>query len=127
MTASASSGMTGTALTEEEQLTLAARELPPRLAAWAERMGVMPQGLRITRAKKRLGSCSADNRICLSAALVRWPDCVVDYVVVHELAHIRHKNHSAAFYAEIAKILPDWKERRKQLFMPAVEQSRETT
>ncbi|MBR7184618.1 MAG: M48 family metallopeptidase, partial [Clostridia bacterium] len=84
-------------------------ELPPLLAEWAARMGVEPRGLRITAAERRLGSCSADDRICLSQNLMRWPAEVIEYVVVHELAHIRHKNHGPAFYAEIAKFLPDYR------------------
>lgn len=92
--------------------TLRARaeaELPPRLAAWAEIMGLEPASVRITSAEKRLGSCSADGRICLSFHLLRWPEAVVDYVLVHELAHMRHHDHSAAFYAEIERWLPDYR------------------
>jgi len=89
--------------------TRAEAELPPLLAEWAARMGVEPRGLRITAAERRLGSCSADDRICLSQNLMRWPAEVIEYVVVHELAHIRHKNHGPAFYAEIAKFLPDYR------------------
>ena len=84
--------------------------LPGRLAAWAARMGVEPAALTITGAKTRLGSCSSADRICLSYNLMRWPDAVIDYVIVHELAHIRHKNHSRAFYAEIARHLPAYRE-----------------
>ena len=84
-------------------------ELPPRLAAWAAKMGLEPTSVRITSAEKRLGSCSADGRICLSFHLLRWPDAVVDYVLVHELAHMRHHDHSPAFYAEIECWLPDYR------------------
>ena len=85
-------------------------ELPPRLAARAEIMGLEPTSVRITAAEKRLGSCSADGRICLSYHLLRWPDAVVEYVIVHELAHMRHHDHSAAFYAEIERWLPDYRD-----------------
>lgn len=84
-------------------------ELPPRLAAWAAVMGLEPTSVRITAAEKRLGSCSGDGRICLSCNLLRWPDTVVEYVLVHELAHMRHHDHSPAFYAEIARWLPDYR------------------
>ncbi len=97
-------------LSEAELRTRAECILPDRLAEWAERMGVSPTGFRVTGAKKRLGSCSAENRICLSYHLMRWPDAVVDYVVVHELAHIRHKHHGPAFYAEIARYLPEYRQ-----------------
>ncbi len=97
---------------EADPDTLRARaeaELPPRLAAWAAVMGLEPTGVRITAAERRLGSCSADGRICLSYNLLRWPEPVVEYVLVHELAHLRHHDHSPAFYAEVARWLPDYR------------------
>lgn len=105
-------------LTEDEIAALRqkARDiLPGRVAHYAERMGVTPTGVKITGAKTRFGSCSAKNSLCFSLYLMAYPDAAVDYVVVHELAHIRHKNHSPAFYAEVAKVMPDYRERRKLL------------
>ena len=71
--------------------------------------------LTITDARKRFGSCSGKNRISFAWRLMRCPEKAIDYVVVHELAHIRHKNHGAAFYQLIASVLPDYKERIKLL------------
>lgn len=105
-------------LTEDEIAALRqkARDiLPGRVAHYAGRMGVTPTGVKITGAKTRFGSCSAKNSLCFSLYLMAYPDAAVDYVVVHELAHIRHKNHSPAFYAEVAKVMPDYRERRKLL------------
>ena len=73
--------------------------------------GKTPMGVRLSRDKKRIGSCSAENRIAYSYRLMAYPEEVIDYVVVHELAHIRHKNHSADFYAFVARFLPDYKAR----------------
>ena len=99
-----------------DELTTAARDyLPKRTAHWAEIMGVSPAGVRITDAKTRFGSCSPKNRICYSFRLMAYPPEAVDYVIVHELAHILQKNHSPRFYAEVQKILPDWRERKKLL------------
>ena len=78
-------------------------------------MGLEPTGVRITSAKKRFGSCSAKNSICYSWRLMLYPKEAIDYVVVHELAHIAHKNHGPQFYALIEKYLPDYKEREKLL------------
>lgn len=89
--------------------------LPQRTAYFAKLMGVCPKSVKITSAKKRFGSCSGQNGICYSWRLMLYPKEAVDYVVVHELAHIRQKNHSSAFYREIEKILPDYKERAKLL------------
>ena len=78
-------------------------------------MGLEPTGVRITSAKKRFGSCSAKNSICYSWRLMLYPKEAIDYVVVHELARIAHKNHGPQFYALIEKYLPDYKEREKLL------------
>lgn len=89
--------------------------LPGRVTYYAARMGLTPTGLRITGAKKRFGSCSGSNRICFSWRLMQYPPEAVDYVVVHELAHIAEKNHGPAFYARIAAVLPDYRARQALL------------
>ena len=101
---------------EAAALLARAREvLPQKLAHYAALMGLHPTGLRITSAKTRFGSCSPKNSICFSWRLMQYPDAAVDYVVVHELAHIQEKNHGRAFYALVGQYLPDWRERRALL------------
>ncbi len=94
---------------------LAATILPQKVAYYSRIMGVTPTGVKITSAKKRFGSCSGQNSLCFSWRLMQYPPEAVDYVVVHELAHIRHHNHSAAFYALVEKYMPDYREREKLL------------
>jgi predicted metal-dependent hydrolase len=89
--------------------------LPGRVAFYSEIMGLKPTGITITGAQKRFGSCSGKNRISFSWRLMSYPDPAIDYVVVHELAHIRHKNHGKDFYALIESVLPDYRERKKLL------------
>lgn len=89
--------------------------LPPLVERWAEVMGVTPAGITITGARTRYGSCSGKNRLSFSLYLMGCPWEAVEYVVVHELAHIRHHDHSPAFYEEVARYLPDWKRRRELL------------
>ena len=89
--------------------------LSGKVAYYAARMGVSPAGITITGAKTRFGSCSPKNRICFSWRLMAYPEEAIDYVVVHELAHIRHKDHSPAFHAFVASVLPDHVERRRLL------------
>ena len=89
--------------------------LPPLVEKHARSMGVSPAGVKITGARRRFGSCSGKNRISFAWRLMRYPEEAIDYVVVHELAHIRHKNHGEAFYQLIASVLPDYKERIKLL------------
>lgn len=105
-------------LTEEQIAALRARAaeiIPKRVEYYAKIMGVQPAGIRITSAKTRFGSCSGKNSLCFSWRLMLYPFDAVDYVVVHELAHIREKNHSAAFYAVVASVLPDYKAREQLL------------
>ena len=89
--------------------------LPEKVAYWSAQMGVTPTGLKITTARKRYGSCSGKNSLCFSCFLMNCPDAAIDLVVVHELCHIREKNHSPAFYALLAHYLPDHKERKQLL------------
>ena len=105
-------------LTDDEIAALRARAkayLPERVDLWARRMGVQPAGVKNTAARTRFGSCSAKNSLCFSLYLMQHPVEAIDYVVVHELAHIRHKNHSPAFYAEVAKYMPDYRQRQAML------------
>ena len=89
--------------------------LPPKIDYYARRMGVVPTGLTITSAKTRFGSCSGKNRLSFSWRLMAYPEAAIDYVVVHELAHIRYKDHSRAFYGFIESVLPDYRDRIKLL------------
>ncbi len=101
---------------EEARLrALAAEIIPRRVAYYSKLMGLTPTGIRITGAEKRFGSCSSKNSLCFSWRLMQYPPAAIDYVVVHELAHIRHHNHSAAFHALVAQFLPDHRERRALL------------
>ena len=89
--------------------------LPEKVAYWSEKMGVRPTGLKITTARKRYGSCSGKNSLCFSCFLMDCPEEAIDLVVVHELCHIREKNHGPRFYALLGQYLPDYKERKKLL------------
>lgn len=89
--------------------------LPEKVAYWSAKMGVAPTGLKITSARKRYGSCSGKNSLCFSCFLMNSPEEAVDLVVVHELCHIREKNHGPRFYALLERYLPDYKERKKLL------------
>ena len=89
--------------------------LPERVSYYSKLMGVEPTGIKITSAQKRFGSCSTKNSICFSYILMLYPQEAIDYVVVHELAHIRFHNHGKEFYNLVKSILPDYKNREKLL------------
>ena len=78
-------------------------------------MGVTPTGFKVTTARKRYGSCSGRNSLCFSCFLMEYPEEDIDLVVVHELCHIKEKNHGPRFYALLGQYLPDYKERKKRL------------
>ena len=89
--------------------------LPPKVAHYAALLGVQPAGITVTSARTRFGSCSAKNSLSFSWRLMDYPEEAIDYVVVHELAHIRHHDHSRAFYDLIASVMPDHAKRRALL------------
>jgi hypothetical protein len=104
--------------TEEEKQMLIRRAkeyLPKKTMEYAAIMGVNPTGVKITSARTRFGSCSGKNSICYSWRLMQYPQAAVDYVVVHELAHILHKNHGRDFYLTVERYLPDYRQRRALL------------
>lgn len=81
----------------------------------SKRMGVSYRSVSVSSARSRWGVCTYDNAIRYSYRLLYVPKAVLEYVVVHELAHTKHKDHSKRFWAEVAKYVPDWKEKRKWL------------
>jgi hypothetical protein len=89
--------------------------IPGRVRAFAELHGFTPKRVKITSAKTRWGSCSPDGTLNFSWRLVMAPPEVIDYVVVHELAHLRVKSHSRRFWKVVEGIFPGHKTQRKWL------------
>jgi len=94
---------------------LAECDLAEKVRDYAAIMGVTPTAVRINGANTRWGSCSAKKSLNFSWRLIMADDGVIDYVVVHELAHISEMNHSARFWAIVESVLPDYRERQKRL------------
>ncbi len=86
--------------------------LPPLISHYSEAMGLFPARYRIRKTKRQWGSCSSSDILSFNSALAKVPQEALVYVVVHELAHIRHKNHSQAFWSLVQATLPDYKERQ---------------
>jgi len=102
-------------LLQNHYKTHAPEHLLPRVEHWAAIMGLHPTHVGFRRAHTRWGSCSSRNRLSLNTYLMMLSDSLIDYVVVHELAHIKQKNHSKAFWSLVSQYLPDHKTSRKQL------------
>jgi predicted metal-dependent hydrolase len=89
--------------------------LPERAARWADRMGLSPGELRVRRLGYRWGSCSRDGRLNIHWATMQLPQSLLDYVLVHEVAHMRHHDHSPEFWRVVSRPIPDCVERRDEL------------
>lgn len=108
----------GAALSPEkraELLTLAPEVFRARVEYFAPQIGVTYTKITIRDQKTRWGSCGGTGSLSFNFRLLLAPPEVLDYVVVHELCHRREMNHSAAFWAQVARILPDYPLRRAWL------------
>ena len=94
---------------------LAKRELTSRALHFSKHMNVAPSAVKINNAKTCWGSCSTRKSLNFSWRLVMSESDVVDYVVVHELAHLKEMNHSDRFWAIVESVLPDYLLRKKRL------------
>lgn len=86
-----------------------------RVRYYAEKYGFEVAKVKLSSAKKRWGSCSSTGNLNLVWRLVMASPEIVDYVIVHELCHLREANHSKRFWAEVEAILPDYRSRRRWL------------
>jgi predicted metal-dependent hydrolase len=87
---------------------LAQRELAARAVELARQQGSPMRRVIVRNQKSRWGSCSVRGTISLNWRLIQVPDSVRDYIILHELTHLRHLNHSARFWAEVKKVCPDY-------------------
>ena len=84
----------------------AQRRIGTLVAGHAGALGARPRAIRLKDTRSRWGSCAPDGTLAFSWRLVMAPDWVLDYVVAHEVAHLRELNHSARFWAQVARLTP---------------------
>lgn len=100
-------------ITDDDVIMLkqsALKYIPQRVNHFSKIMNLNPTGIKITSAKKCWGSCSYKNSLCFSYRLMLMDKLFIDYVIIHELTHIKIKNHSNEFYDEIIRYMPNYKE-----------------
>ncbi|MBO5362707.1 MAG: M48 family metallopeptidase [Clostridia bacterium] len=116
---------------EEKRIWLPRNNAENKLRAWikqnadrifkeatkrrAEEMGVAYQSVTVSSARTKWGSCTGDNRLSFSFRLLYAPKDVIDYVIVHELSHTLHHDHSKSFWGCVESVVPDYKVKRKWL------------
>ena len=108
---------------QKKVLMKKAREyLPYRLEYLAKRYGYKYNKCRLSHANTRWGSCSSNKTISLNIGLMKVPEVLRDYVILHELAHLNHMDHSRAFWAEVGEHDPKYKmhEKKLKMFNPGV-------
>jgi len=88
---------------------LATQEFTGRIARLAARLALKPPPFRLSEARTTWGVCTPEGRLRLSWRLIKAPPEQIDYVIAHELAHLRHMNHSPAFWETVAAIYPDYR------------------
>lgn len=93
----------------------AAEVIPLRVEGWSKAMGCQPSRVVVKEQKQRWGSCGPDGVLRFNWRLVLAAPALLDYVVVHELAHLRHPHHGPVFWRAVARTMPDYRERRSRL------------
>lgn len=95
--------------------TEAQKHIPSRVALWAEKMSLSPSDIRFRKTKRQWGSCSSKNVLSFNTMMIKLPEDVIQYIIVHELAHIKHKHHQKAFWQLVEDYLPQYKLQVKEL------------
>lgn len=83
--------------------------LPPIVSKWSDKMSLYPTDIRFRKTKRQWGSCSGKNVLSFNTMIMKLPEDVIQYIIVHELAHITHKNHQKKFWDLVGKYLPNYK------------------
>jgi len=84
-------------------------------APWCEKRGLPRPGMKLLKMSKRWGSAGPDGRIFLNPELVHMPSRCIDYVVIHEICHLRHPNHGPQFHRLLTSLMPDWRSVKERL------------
>ncbi len=90
-------------------------KIPPRVAYYAPKVGVRPKATDVRELGNRWASCSPIGNLAFHWKCMMAPQTIIDYIVVHELCHLRHRDHTDAFWNEVDKVMPGYRERKEWL------------
>ncbi|MCD4748272.1 MAG: M48 family metallopeptidase [Thermoanaerobaculales bacterium] len=90
-------------------------KIPQRVNYYAPKVGVIPSGIDVRELGKRWASCSPTAKLAFHWKCMMAPQSIIDYIVVHELCHMHHRDHTDAFWNEVDKVLPEYRERKEWL------------
>lgn len=94
---------------------IAKKEVDITMKKLTKLVGLAPDGYRVRKVKSEWGSCSSNRMITINQDLIMYSRHALEYVVIHELCHLKHMNHSKKFWDMVAKFMPDYKEAEKEL------------
>ena len=89
----------------------AQEEMPSLVNVWSETMDLKYNKISFRKTKRQWGSCSAKNDLSFNTMMMKLPQDVIQYIIVHELAHIKHKHHQKSFWSFVEQHMPDYKQR----------------
>ena len=89
--------------------------IPEYVNLWAKEMGLSPSGISFRKTKRQWGSCSGKNALSFNTMMMKLPQDIIQYIIVHELAHIAHKHHQKSFWKLVHKYMPDYKTQVNEL------------
>ena len=89
--------------------------IPVLVERWSEIMELQPNKISFRKTKRQWGSCSGKNDLSFNTMMMKLPHDVIQYIIVHELAHIKHKHHQKSFWKEIEKYMPEYKQHVTEL------------
>jgi len=89
--------------------------VPALVKIWATKMNLKPEKITFRKTKRKWGSCSSKNELSFTSSLIQLPQECIEYIIVHELSHIKHKHHQKEFWLHVEKYMPSFKECEKIL------------
>lgn len=93
----------------------AMQNVPSLVEKWSKQMQLFPKRITFRKTKRQWGSCSSSNHLSFNTMMMKLPKNVIEYIIVHELAHIKHKHHQKSFWNCVEAAMPDYKEQRALL------------